>query len=431
MYNTKVLVFPVNHNELVTTLRTASPGATAAAVSVVKLDRLINPSASNLFPWLSAFADNFDMYEFDSLQFEYIPSCAMTAAGTLSMAIDYDPQDDAPADQNSIISMYGSVSGPITRGLTLRYDQNAKIQRTHRFYTGTKGDGRLNNVGRLVLIASSSGPLELGRFYVRYRIKLIAPQLAPPTVDPELILKRRSEGDVTPGAPFGDLSADMDTMGVRSGLSVAEFNAALNQTTQAADQLLGLIKDAKKYTSLLQDGNGFVGLPKVVDGASAVIRTWLRDEFIGDDPDLLSGKLWTFFNPETDLGVIDWENLTDKSIVLINKPGVSVVQVTMGLLGNWEPAVAGQPPTMQIASSTGSRIYDYQAGYAPSDWTFPSSGTLCSITLVFMLTLVGGKAWFAPAVSTLGVWAKAGEANRNGIRVNPYTHLDNLVPKYT
>lgn len=63
----------------------------------------LNPGVASTFPWLYYIANNFELYKFLKLQFEYLPRCSSASFGSVTIAIDYDAADSAPLTKSEVI----------------------------------------------------------------------------------------------------------------------------------------------------------------------------------------------------------------------------------------------------------------------------------------------------------------------------------------
>ena len=94
----------LSHREFIGSV--SAKGATSGASDFEIRQFALNPGLSSSFPWLSQIAQNFTMYQWQGLIFEYIPtsgdygSSGSNALGKVVMATQYDP--DAPPFSSSV-----------------------------------------------------------------------------------------------------------------------------------------------------------------------------------------------------------------------------------------------------------------------------------------------------------------------------------------
>lgn len=154
------------------------PGSVAFSITQFP----VNPAWSPTFPWLSAMASLYESYQFDLLEFEYQTESPTTFSGSVMSAVDYDASDAAPQDKQALASYSGYVrSAPwenfnqrstkanlskqktfFTRSSALSANQDIKLYDTGNFFIATQGQTDASIVGEL---------------YVRYRVRLMTPQL--------------------------------------------------------------------------------------------------------------------------------------------------------------------------------------------------------------------------------------------------------------
>jgi len=141
-------------------------------------DNPVNPANDALFPWLSKIAPYFEFYEFEKLQFRYVPSCGTQTQGQFTFALDYDPVDlNIGLDEQSLAAMTGSVVTQLFTPAVLHYRRDALAQPTHKFYTSQDDDyedsARLKHVGRLLtyITTSVTEKTTYGSLYVDYVVR--------------------------------------------------------------------------------------------------------------------------------------------------------------------------------------------------------------------------------------------------------------------
>lgn len=111
----------VTHNEVSQELNFAANTAFKMhdlCISEPGLD--VNPTCTNLFPWLTGLASHYEKYRFRSLVFRLRSTNPSTVAGSVMMALDYDYTDEPSPDLSTLMSNSGCVSTSIWQDLTLR-----------------------------------------------------------------------------------------------------------------------------------------------------------------------------------------------------------------------------------------------------------------------------------------------------------------------
>lgn len=158
----------------------------------------ISPMDFYTFPWLSAFAVNFESFVFDEIEFQYKTAASTSTAGKVIMATDFDAKDDTNFEsKTTLLQWEGSVDGPLWADLTHRLSkENMKRIGPTRFMAADALDtaDRLASVGNFYIattgiapaVADPSAPgtyiiATLGELWVKYKVRLITPSLQPTT----------------------------------------------------------------------------------------------------------------------------------------------------------------------------------------------------------------------------------------------------------
>lgn len=158
--------------------------ATSSAFTVVK-SLPLNPGNQDIMPWMSRVAPNYESYVFETLEIEYRPLVPATQSGRVYLTVDYDVSDPAPTDKSEFMSMHGAESQSIWAPIVMRCDAKDLKKIPQRFVldepvpSGT--DARLYNTGNIFIaldgVGSGSYPFKVGEIYVKYKVKLMTPQL--------------------------------------------------------------------------------------------------------------------------------------------------------------------------------------------------------------------------------------------------------------
>lgn len=143
----------------------------------------INPGILNAFPWLSNLANNYESYLFDTLVFEYVPSCPSTEPGKVMIMIDFDAADADPTDKAQAMNYYRAESGtPWTRFSYSSLRQDLHKRKTYYTRRGTVGGNDLQtyDTGTFYYITTGQSHANiLGEIFVSYSVRLITPQSGP------------------------------------------------------------------------------------------------------------------------------------------------------------------------------------------------------------------------------------------------------------
>lgn len=148
----------------------------------IQLGLSINPGSTNLFPWLSSMASNYESYLFNSLIFRYENTCNTVATGTVILAVDYDPDDPLPSTKAQALAYRGSVRSPAwshSEHRSLREDlSKRKSYYVRRGALPAGAERDTYDVGTLNVITQGMGDTSaVGELYVEYEIRFMTPQI--------------------------------------------------------------------------------------------------------------------------------------------------------------------------------------------------------------------------------------------------------------
>lgn len=175
----------ISQKEFLQNVNVTTTGAgVGSAFSVVNFP--INPGLQLTFPWLSQLAQNFTLYEFIGLIFEYKPTSGefggttSNALGKVIMATQYDP--DAPAfvtsvemenyqyataTKPSLHCLHGVETDPRQRATKMLYVRSGDSPKDQIFTD--IGDFQIATEG---IVAGAAATFPIGEIWVTYRIKL-------------------------------------------------------------------------------------------------------------------------------------------------------------------------------------------------------------------------------------------------------------------
>ncbi len=142
----------------------------------------INPGLPGSFPWLSTVARSYESYFFEELLYEFETQAPTTTPGTVMLSADYDPSDSAPTSKTQAMAYRSSVRCPSWSDCEHRSLREDLSKRTSYFVRGgslnANEDVKLYDVGNLfVSTQAQSGATNIGELYVRYRVRLMTPQI--------------------------------------------------------------------------------------------------------------------------------------------------------------------------------------------------------------------------------------------------------------
>jgi hypothetical protein len=143
----------------------------------------INPGLDGTFTWLQFQSKMWEAYRFLKLNFRYVPSCSMTASGTISMAFDYDCLDTAPTDV-TVMSNYATFKSTSIRTplmLNLSPSEMVRLFKSHAVRHASIGtnDRKTYDVGTLYILTEGDTLDLCGTIYVDYTVEFYQPTVPP------------------------------------------------------------------------------------------------------------------------------------------------------------------------------------------------------------------------------------------------------------
>lgn len=137
----------------------------------------MSPSNSNLFPWLSRVASNYDYFRFNRARLVYVPLCPTTTSGRVMLGFDPDATDGIPYDRSALASYScstdGSAWGISKLDLELPTNQpwfqNNNLTATSMYSTSAQGQLFYATWGGTASIVA-------GELYILYDVTLKDPQ---------------------------------------------------------------------------------------------------------------------------------------------------------------------------------------------------------------------------------------------------------------
>lgn len=182
----------VAHTEFVCDVSTS----TSARASYIQR---LNPQRATIFTWLSAIASRYEMYRFRSLKFHYKPSCSTQTTGYVVLGFDFDALDymdgDPPSKPEMLAWKYSVKSSP-WQPCNLDVSADSRLS-TFRYCDQTDritGDPRLDALGTLVMMPSSTSAQFVGELFVSYIVEFRQPSYKLP---PALYAERATTSFVT------------------------------------------------------------------------------------------------------------------------------------------------------------------------------------------------------------------------------------------
>lgn len=172
----------ITHKELIGDVTMVSTLATSQTGSNGTSFYYLSPTNSNLFPWLSDIAGNYDYFRFNRVRIVYVPLCATSTTGRVMLAYDPDGTDGIPYNRSSLSSYKCSVDSSAWGVSSLDCDlannqpwfQTNAVSNTAAYSTSTQGQVFWSTW-------AGAGTSTVGEWYVLYDVTLKDPQ--PNTMD--------------------------------------------------------------------------------------------------------------------------------------------------------------------------------------------------------------------------------------------------------
>lgn len=173
----------VTQSEFIGNVIASATGAGSSPFQLVKY--AINPALSSSFPFLSQIAENYELYDFEGLMYQYKPTSGESGAssnslGKVVMATNYDPDaedfqnstqmenyDYSCATKPSLGLIHGVETKPLASSVNMFYCRSGSSTKPKfatdlgNFYLATEG-----------IPFSAAGSQIVGELWVAYRVRL-------------------------------------------------------------------------------------------------------------------------------------------------------------------------------------------------------------------------------------------------------------------
>jgi len=164
----------VHHRELLVDV--------AGSVAFATTSYSLNPGLAATFPWLYRQANLYESYRFDNLTVEYIPMKGSDKDGRVSLAIDFDAADAAPASMAVVGQYHLQASDRIWNPLAVRVDradlEKFGTQRYVRNAAVASTDIKTYDVGNLyVSTVGCADTSDIGTIYLEFDVWFMTPQV--------------------------------------------------------------------------------------------------------------------------------------------------------------------------------------------------------------------------------------------------------------
>jgi hypothetical protein len=231
----------ISHKEFIGNIFSTAPTFTVA------LFQPINPGLSTLFPWLAQIAANFETYKFRKLRFHYLTRAPTTTPGSIYIAIDYDPADPAPVNEQQLSTYEGCQNFAVwTESRLFIADEKALFSIGPKKFVRTGAligveTPQAYDVGSLIIATSDSSgsfPQSWGKLWVEYECEFYTPQQNP------------SAANQNSGAISGTAVAFGSNISIFEAPNVSFGNILMQKTATNTIQASNLVPGVRYITTL-------------------------------------------------------------------------------------------------------------------------------------------------------------------------------------
>lgn len=164
----------------------------AAGTSTFNLNSFsINPGLQSSFPFLSQISQNFTLYEFEGLMYQYVPtsgefgSSSSNQLGKVIMATNYDPDANNFNTSQQMENYQGAASCKPSCGQIHGVETEPSQRATNQLYVRTGDSSKdkiFTDLGTFQIATEgisggAAGTYVIGELWVTYKIKLLRPYL--------------------------------------------------------------------------------------------------------------------------------------------------------------------------------------------------------------------------------------------------------------
>jgi len=167
--------------------------STSTNFAVVLSQASVNPTNSQLFPWLAGIAANYEEYHFEGLCFYYKPTSGAAVSstnpslGVVIAAVQYNPYDTAFTSKVQMEAYQYAVSAVPFEPMLIPVECDPKLNPVSELFCNpaSTGDLRFTEQGALSVAISGlpSNSQTCGELWVTYCVRLLKPKLPPPGLD--------------------------------------------------------------------------------------------------------------------------------------------------------------------------------------------------------------------------------------------------------
>jgi len=158
----------------------AATGFALTSISAATPGYDLNPSCSDLFPWLSRIAPCYERFRFNKVKFHFIPSSPTSQAGRFYAAIDYDFDDLVASTKSELMGNISSVEAAVWQECELVCNPNALNRDLPYRYVSATGrstyiEQRTSYSGFMMCAFDTPTTNLLMDVWVEYEVELVTP----------------------------------------------------------------------------------------------------------------------------------------------------------------------------------------------------------------------------------------------------------------
>lgn len=173
--------FRLAHSEFLETVLTNASGN----VNTVLYN--VNAGLTDDFPWLGIIGQNFEYYRMLSLVYRYVPICTTTTSGGITMTFNYDSNEPAFANQDTMAAYEGSTTGALWTQVGIKFIRALEQkQRDGKYFIRTGAQPENTDIREYDVatfqyrVDNAPANTTLGRLYVDYDVEFMCPRSAQP-----------------------------------------------------------------------------------------------------------------------------------------------------------------------------------------------------------------------------------------------------------
>lgn len=215
--------------------------------NVIHLDYINFVSTDSIVPALKQNMEIYEKWFVHNMKLEFIPTVALTVAGTMHMAPDYDPIDPISPDARTMSEAFGYVGGPITQRLICDMPNKREIDGQYTkgaLYCSPSDNDRLASYGFFdVAVEGATADMEVGRLVLHYDVTFIKPcpyrQSVLDNALKHTLTLAGDDANVAKCSPMDCVSSENKVTINDSGFPGQCFSGVLNLLSAGADILIG------------------------------------------------------------------------------------------------------------------------------------------------------------------------------------------------